>query len=320
MSKIHPKPAPVLGHDQFEMKAVGHGRYVIDVSLPPNIEPGAKLSVVLVLDGNLHFDLVQAIVHGRQATAVSELGLTFMPPSIVVGVGYPKDEGFLANIVRRGFDFHDPWDMEDLIGRQQREGVKAMARARGEPELEMRAGGYDGFMAFLRDDLLPALEMNYPVDLKARHTLVGHSSGGLFALRALFDARSPFSRLVAISPGGGELGAIEKAEAAYAAANTDLVADVFVCAGAAEIEGIYGGTARFASIMARTAELFTLRQWPGGRLVWEIMNNEDHMSILPRAIAAGLRSVHASRPKVGMEITAKAASASGPPESETAAE
>jgi predicted alpha/beta superfamily hydrolase len=304
VTKIDPKPAPPAPHDQFEMVAEGHGRYVIDVSLPAKTQAGAKLPVVLVLDGNTHFDVVQAIVNGLQAEVMSGLGLGFMPPSIVVGVGYPRSEGFLKTLVRRGFDFHDPWDMEDTLGRLQRETIKAMAKARGEPELEMRAGGYEGFMAFLRDDLLPALAEHYPVDLKARHTLIGHSSGGLFTLRALFDPKSAFSRYVSISAGGGELGAIERAEAAYAQTHTDLLADVFVCAGSAEIEGIQGATTRFASIMARTAELFTLRQWPSGRLVWEIMNNEDHNSIMPRSVAAALRSVHGTRPGVGVAMQA----------------
>jgi predicted alpha/beta superfamily hydrolase len=279
------------------------GRYVIDVALPQERQPDEKFPVVLVVDGNLHFDLVNTIVNGRHIAFCNEMGAAFMPPSIVVGVGYPKDEGLTGFIVRRSIDFHDPWDMQDAIGQQQREAVAAMAEARGEPKAEMRAGGYDDFMAFLRDTLLPALGEHYPVDQNARHTLIGHSSGGLFTLRALFDATSPFSRYVAVAAGGGEFGAIEKAEAAYAANNKDLSADAYLCVGSADIEGVYGATTRFASIMARAAELFTLRQWPTGRLVWEIMNNEDHLSVLPRAVAAGLRSVHRNRPKVGLEIS-----------------
>lgn len=304
MTKIDCKPAPVGRHDQFEMVAEGHGRYVIDVSLPTRIEPGVKLPVVLVVDGNYHFDTVQAAVNGRFAEEAASIGRGFMPASIVVGVGYPKSEGMLGCVFRRNFDFYDAWDMEDPVGQFLRQTMEPYAAAQGHPEMKMRAGGYDTFMAFLRDDLLPALAEHYPVDLNARHTLIGHSSGGYFALRALYDPASPFSRYVSSSAAGGAPGAIEAAEAAYAADHSDLAADVFLCVGAAEVEGTYGATSRFASNMARAAEVFTLRQWPSGTLTWETMNNEDHHSIVARAISAGLRSVHGTRPSVGVAIQA----------------
>ena len=113
-------------------------------------------------------------------------------------------------------------------------------------------------MAFLHDDLLPVLAEHYPIDLKARHTLIGDSSGGYFALRALYDPKSPFSRYLVIAAGGASEH-IERAEAAYAADHTDLAADVFLCVGTAELDGTYGAIAGFASNMARAAEQLTLR-------------------------------------------------------------
>ena len=305
MIKIDPKPAPVGRHDQFDVVVEGHGRYTIDVSLPTTIEPGAKLPIVLVVDGHYFFDSVHVAVNGLFAEAASSTGRSFMPASIVVGVGYPKSEGTLSTVVRRNYDFYDPWDMEnDPLGRFVSEYYKAFAVAEGQPDVKVRAGGYEGFMGFLRDDLLPALAEHYPIDLEARHTLIGHSSGGYFVLRALYDPTSPFSRYIASSAAGGAPGAIEKAEAAYAADHTDLDADVFLCVGTAEADGVHGATSRFASNMARTAEQFTYRQWPSGRLTWETMNNEDHHSIVSRAIAAGLRSVHGARSTIGLVIQA----------------
>jgi predicted alpha/beta superfamily hydrolase len=164
----------------------------------------------------------------------------------------------------------------------------------------MHAGGYSRFMQFLRDELLPGLATHYPIDLAARHTLVGDSSGGHFAMRALFDRRSPFSRYVVISPSfGAAQGAVQKAEAAYAAAHDDLAADVFVCAGAVEVgESLPNALCGFGSGPIWLAEQFAIRRWPSARLHWEFMNNENHTSFAPRAIAAGLRSVHRLRPGV----------------------
>jgi pimeloyl-ACP methyl ester carboxylesterase len=86
-------------------------------------------------------------------------------------------------------------------------------------------------MGFLPDELLPSLATRYPIALKARHTLIGNSSGGHFALRALYDAASPFRGYVCISPGFGSAEGIQKAEAEYAAAHDDLDADLFICCG-----------------------------------------------------------------------------------------
>lgn len=302
---VTPRPfAPAL-RDQFEVCAEGLGVYTIDVSLPANLPAGVRLPIVLVLDGNLIFDLAQAIMHGGMAVAGGVL-----PPAIAVGVGYPAREGFAQFYARRNADFHGPWDMTDPLGQQMQGLFSAIKAAEGRPDLEMHAGGYERFMAFLRDGLLPALAAHYQIDLAGRHTLIGESSGGHFALRALFDPRSPFSRYIAISPSLGTApGALAEAEAAYAETHEDLAADVFVCAGAVEVdESVPNALCRFGSAPVWLAEQFAIRQWPSARLKWEIMNHENHVSIAPRAISAGLRSVHRLRPGIDdAELAAAAA-------------
>jgi predicted alpha/beta superfamily hydrolase len=192
-----------------------------------------------------------------------------------------------------------------------------MKTAEGKPELELHAVGFDRFLAFLRDELVPSLSARYPVDLEARHTLVGDSSGGPFVLRALYDARSPCSRYICISPGFGSApGSIVQAEADYAASHGDLDADVFVCCGATEPDGAAYALTRIGAGVIWTAEQFAIRNWPSARLGWEIMNHQDHASVTPRAVAAGLRFVHQIQPgvhdaelrrKLGELITALAA-------------
>jgi hypothetical protein len=59
-----------------------------------------------------------------------------------------------------------------------------------------------------------------------------------------------------------------------------------------------GALCRFGSGVAWVAEQFAVRQWPSASIQWEVMNHENHVSIPPRAIAAGLRSVHRRRPGV----------------------
>ncbi|MFN0180952.1 MAG: alpha/beta hydrolase [Gemmatimonadales bacterium] len=294
--RFDPRPASTQRHDRFDVAADDLGRYTIDVSLPRGHDRSdARYPVVLVVDGNLLFDAVQVAVHGGMTSMGSVL-----PSAIVVGVGYPADEGMASFYARRNYDFHGPWAMTDPLGQVLHGLFTMMKTAEGKPEMTMRAGGYHRFIGFLRDELLPALATRYPIDLEARHTLVGDSSGGHFALRALYDPASPFRRYVCISPGFGSAeGAIQRAETEYAAAHADLDVDLFICCGRVEIdqEAVYG-MLRFGSGITWIAEQFAIRQWPSARIEWEIMNHEDHASIPLRAIAAGLRSVHRRRPGV----------------------
>jgi len=304
---VEPQPFQSQNHHQFEVTAEGLGRYVIDVSLPTGHETsGKQYPVVLAVDGNLLFDMVQTTLHGRFAQAGS-----ILPPSIVVGVGYPADEGFASFFGRRNFDFHDDWAMTDPLGKVLLDVFDGLKQAEGKPDLVIGAGGYPRFMAFLKDELLPALARAYPIDLGARHTLVGDSSGGYFALRAMFDPQSPFRRYLAISPGFGSAeNGIVRAEAAYAATQKDLDVDLFLCCGRVEIdEGPVRGMCRFGSGVTWLAEQFAIRQWPNARIDWEIMNHEDHTSIATRAVAAGLRSVHRLRPGVHAAELAQAMAA-----------
>lgn len=291
-----PRPASTDRHDRFDVTADGLGRYTIDVSLPRGFEAaGVHYPVVLAVDGNILFDVVQVAMHGGMAEMSAAL-----PPAIVVGVGYPADEGMAGFYARRNYDFHGPWAMTDPLGRQIHGIFNMIKTAERKPDLEMRAGGYERFMGFLRNELLPSLAGKYPIDPGARHTLVGDSSGGHFALRALYDPASPFRRYVCISPGFGSAeGAIQQAEAAYAASHDDLDAELFICCGRVEIDQEpLNAMLRFGSGITWIAEQFAIRQWPSARIDWEIMNHEDHASIQLRAIAAGLRSVHRLRPGV----------------------
>ncbi|MBK6296945.1 MAG: alpha/beta hydrolase [Sphingomonadales bacterium] len=305
---IDPRPFVSVRHDQFEVEAKGLGAYLIDVSIPANLARDSRLPVILVLDGNLIFDLVQAIAHGRFTEAAGPL-----PPAIIVGVGYPAREGFSTYYARRNFDFHGPWEMTDPLGLQLKGLFTSLRNAEGSSghATEILAGGYSAFLSFLRDDLLPDLAAHYPIDLDGNHTLIGDSSGGHFALRALFDPKSPFSKYIAISPSLGTApGEIEAAEAAFAATHSDLEADVFVCAGSAEVdESVPIALCRFGSAPIWAAEQFAIRNWPSARLTWEIMNNENHTSIAPRAIATGLRAVHNLRPGINNAQLAAATAA-----------
>src|SRR6187455_1676418 len=97
--------------EQFDQSADGLGRYTIDVALPEGHQQGdAKYPVILVTDANILFDMVHVVAHGRFQEG------NLLPPSILVGVGYPRDEGLASWYGRRNYDFHGEWDMTDPLG------------------------------------------------------------------------------------------------------------------------------------------------------------------------------------------------------------
>lgn len=295
---IAPQPFKTSRHDQFLVEVPKLGRYVIDVSMPAKYPADTLLPVILTVDGNLLFDIVQTAVHGRFSNVTEAF-----PAAIVIGVGYPETEGFASFYSRRNFDFHGPWDMNDDLGLRMKEIFEHFKATESKTEIEIRAGGYELFMSFIRDELIPSLAMHYPIDLGAKHTLVGESAGGHFVLRAVYDPSSPFSRYVAVSPSFKTApGTIEQAEAKYAALRDDLSAHIFICSGTHEV-GINRDYALcgFGSAVTWLAEVIALREWKSVKFRYEFMNNEDHTSIAMRAISVGLRFVFQNLPGINAE-------------------
>lgn len=149
--------------------------YSIFVSLPSEGEaPADGYPVLYVLDGNAYF------ASFAQARWVQE----YLPvgKAIIVGVGYPTDEAY---DVRRLNDFTAP--LLDPPPRQWRELVKYKSGARRQ------------FLDFMVGKLRSEVSRRYKVD-PDRHSLFGHSLGGLFALYALYERPDAFHSIVAASP------------------------------------------------------------------------------------------------------------------------
>lgn len=149
--------------------------YRIFVSFPSADQaPEDGYPVLYVLDGNAYF------ASFAQARWVQE----YLPvgKSIVVGVGYPTDEPW---DVRRLNDYTAP--LLDPPPRQWR----ALA--------QYKSGERKAFLDFMTGRLRAEIARRYPTD-PDRHSLFGHSLGGLFALYALYERPDAFHSIVAASP------------------------------------------------------------------------------------------------------------------------
>ena len=180
---VEAAPATIVGAERYSLRARSVDEtYQIDVlavvsPLRP-LAPGEKLSVVFVLDGGLYFPLV--------ASTATLLSLDAIPPILLVGVGYDLDPALspgartLQVQARRNRDYTPSFDeafvkqMNDMYAQ-----VGSTYPAYGRP------GGADAFLAFLNEELKPFISQRYPNADTNDSSIVGHSFGGLFALRAV---------------------------------------------------------------------------------------------------------------------------------------
>lgn len=239
----------------------------------------SKLAVIYALDGAIG-GLVEA-ARGMQSD---------LRPALVVAIGYPV-ESPISFMALRHRDFTPA---PDPAGDEL---VKQIFGA------ATRSGGAFNFLRFIRDELKPFIEANYPVDT-ADAILVGGSLGGLFATHVLFDSTDTFQRYNIVSPAlfwGDQF--CFKAEAAYAASHSDLKAKVFIGVGGYEDEA---GMARmFAAgpgaatvprnLMLELVEPFVnqlaSRRYPSLSLRSQVFPKETHGSIPGVALSWGLRSL-----------------------------
>ena len=224
--------------------------YDIYMYLPAQMrrDGSAKYPVLYLLDGQWDFKLL-ASIHGGL------LYDRFVPDVIIVGITY---SGVKAN--------YDSLRAIDLT-------TVASTATRG-------SGDAPKFLAFLKTELLPFVESNYPVD-PTRRALMGSSFGGLFTLYALFSEPTLFAGYVAGSPSVTWANrAAFAAEAAYAAAHRELPARLFVPVGSDE---------PLAAPVQEFVRTLRARGYAGLTLESRVIEGERHSGNKPEAFNRGLR-------------------------------
>ena len=161
--------------------------YRIFISIPQQAAPKSGYSVLLLLDGNAFFPAAVSALQTMASADIppSVLKADGVEPMMIVGVGYPGDAPI--NPQRREFDYLP----EHASVKPPENSPKSVPW--------LLSGGADAFLAFLVDELRPALARRYPIDPN-RQTLAGDSLGGFFTLYALFKSPDAFQNYVAISP------------------------------------------------------------------------------------------------------------------------
>lgn len=211
---------------------------------------GKKYPVLYVLDGQWDFKLLDSIYGGLLYDG-------FVPEMIIVGITYSGPNPDYNAL--RAMDY-TPVKDPTLSG----------------------SGGASKFLAFLKSELIPFIETNYPAD-PSRRVLMGSSFGGLFTLYAMFVEPELFSGYVSASPAVtyGLRYAFTQ-EAQYAKTRHDLPARLYLSVG--ELEDLQQPVEKFMQTIKD-------RGYTGFEMETQTVKGERHSGNKPEAFNRGLRYI-----------------------------
>ena len=144
-------------------------------------------------------------------------------------------------------------------------------------------GGAEKFLGFIRDELIPFVDSNYPTDPGDR-TLLGDSLSGLFSLYALLQHPETFNRYIAGSPAlGWDDGVIFRHERELAGRCSSLPVKLFMSVASHEHPLVTG--------VEQMAETLKSRNYTGLELTSVMFDDETHLSVVGQTFSRGLRAV-----------------------------
>ena len=132
------------------------------VQLPNNFDKNKKYPVAYILDGETHLPTI-SIVQNYYSGG-------FTPEMILIGISNQQNRTRDLTISKITFRQGGAFNQE--------------------------TGGAENFLEFLKDELIPHIEKNYPVT--NYRTLIGHSFGGLFTINTLIHHQELFANYLAI--------------------------------------------------------------------------------------------------------------------------
>lgn len=150
-------------------------------------------------------------------------------------------------------------------------------------------GGSDKFIRFIKDELQPFINAHYKVS--GHSSLIGQSLGGLLAATILLKQPELFETYFIVSPSlWWDDGSLLKIETPLSDSSFDHTTHVFIAVGK---EGLTPG--KHPHVMETDANLLAEKigksKSPRVRMVFDYLPDEDHATILHRAILDGLKSL-----------------------------
>ena len=259
--------------DEFTLTDPATGcDHLVSVALPVRHGSLESMPVLVCLDGPWVFGTV------RDATRIMSMGGE-APEAAVVGLSFTDRS--MGEYLRQRARWYTPtpWVPPEVTG------VRKIAAD--------ECGRAAELLTFVRSHLLPVVEAEHlggiPV---SERWLIGHSFSALFGLRTLLTAPDAFDRWLLASPSiWWDDRAVLANEAAWAAANDDLPASVFLCYGSHEGEENPDPRFRMGENVEELVATLEARRYPSLRLHHRVLPGDGHSSSIGAAISHGLRSL-----------------------------
>lgn len=259
--------------DDFVLTDPGTGvEHRVSVALPVRHAALERVPLLLCLDGPWVFGTV------KDATRIMSMGGE-APEAAVVGLSFTDTS--MGEYLRQRSRWYTPtpWVPPEVTG------VKGIEAS--------ECGRAAELLAFILDHLLPVIEADHlggtPI---SERWLVGHSFSALFGLQTLFTAPDAFDKWLLASPSiWWDERAVLETERAWAAANDDLSAEVYLCYGATEGDETSDPRFRMGANVEELAKTLRSRSYPGLTLSHRVLPDDGHSSSIGAAISHGLRSL-----------------------------
>lgn len=233
--------------------------YRLWLSVPPKlVERGKPAELVLLLDADYAFPVAHAVAtHLRERRD--------LPDVLLVGIGYDGPPNYKLYRTRDYTPTH-------------------VATGGYGPEFQRLSGGGPAFLDFLTAELLPWLRARFPVPGKP--VLVGHSYGGLFAAWAQLTHPELLGGAISVSPSlWYDERMLLTLEQGLPDAHRQAKGRLYAAVGALEANGDHDMVADLQLLRERLAG----DRWPGLESRVEVLDDETHNSVFPRALTNGLR-------------------------------
>ncbi len=258
---------------RLQSEAIGQG-YLLNIGLPPGYkDTGDPYPVVYVTDGGPQFTALHSVTPLMQMTGE-------LTPFVTVGITYDVEQSIHALALRNRDLTHSKGVVDP--GEAAPDWLTAL------PVVE--AGGARQFLRFINNQVKPYVQTHFNASLDS--TYAGFSLGGLFGLFTLFTEPDAFQRYVIGSPSiWWNQKDILSIESAYARDHDDLAATVYMSSGGLEEPAKAPDKFSMVTNMVNLASTLQAREYKHLKLIYQVLDDETHMSCGPLAILRGVRKV-----------------------------
>ncbi|MFC2166007.1 alpha/beta hydrolase [Acidobacteriota bacterium] len=252
--------------------------FEIHVQLPVSLADGSERFPVLYLTdctGAMLFDDI---------TALMQLGGD-VPRFIMVGIGYPAENWMGGSQLRSRDMTPTEVDAPEVSMPTPIRGVKKVKEGKS-------TGGAAEFLQFIREELQPFINANYPT-IPDDRGYFGDSLGGLFGLYVLFNKPDTFNRYIIGSPSAWwDKEVILNQAKEFVASAKPLNARVFIAVGALEEQGALGAKYRMVTNVYGIETMLNSANIKGLHVSTYTFPDETHTSVLAMNYIRGVKAVY----------------------------